>query len=143
MAGLCAGLALSAFIMIVDLVRGRNLWVGLKLAAYPFLRDRVMAPGFDFQAVLQGVISHLAVSMAWGVLFGLIAYGMSRSATVWFGLIWGIVVWIGISYFVLPLATASLITRGMPTVLVISQHLFFGLALGVSFLPHQRTVSLW
>jgi hypothetical protein len=142
-AGLMGGLVLTGFTSIVDLVRGRDLWTGLKMAAYPFLRDRVMAPGFDPEAVLKGVMCHLAVSLIWGVLFGLIAYGMSRSATVWFGLIWGIVAWIVTFYIVLPLATASLLTRGTPTLLAVGQHVLFGLTVGLTFLRYQRTISLW
>jgi hypothetical protein len=142
-AGLVGGFALILFTFVQDLVWGRNLWVGLKLPAYPFLRDRVMTPGFDPEAVAQGLISHLAMSLVWGALFGLAAYGMSRSATVWFGVIWGIVVWIVTFYVVLPLATASVIFRGLPTLLAVGQHILFGLVVGLHFLRHQKTISLW
>ena len=53
-AGLIGGVALAAFNLAVELARGRDLWAGLKLAAYPFLRERALAPGFDLGAILQG-----------------------------------------------------------------------------------------
>jgi hypothetical protein len=139
-AGLVGGVVLAAFNVLVDLARQRDLWVSLKLAAYPFARDRALAPGLDEGAVLQGLTTHLGISVIWGVLFGLTAYGMSRSATVSFGAIWGIVVWIVMFYIVLPLASASVLTRGVPAVLAVGQHLVFGLAVGLGFLPYQRTV---
>jgi hypothetical protein len=139
-AGLVGGLTLAAFNLLLDLARGRDLWAGLKLAAYPFLRDRALAPGLDLGAILQGATAHLGISVIWGVLFGLMALGMSRPATVAFGILWGSAVWIGMYFFVLPLASAALLTRGTPTVLALGQHLVFGLGLGVGFLPLQRPV---
>jgi hypothetical protein len=139
-AGLVGGVLLGAFNLLMDLVRGRDLWVGIKVAAYPFVRDRALLPGFELGPVLQGSITHLGISVIWGVLFGLIAFGMSRSATVSFGILWGIVAGIGMLYIVLPLASASVLARGVPTVLVIGQHLIFGLGLGLGFLPYQRPV---
>ena len=139
-AGILGGLAVIGFTAIADYARGRDLWAGLKLAAYPFLRDRAMAPGFEVGALLQGITAHLGVSVIWGVLFGLFAYGMSRSATVSFGVIWGILVWIGMFYFVLPLASSSMLTRGMPAAIAVGQHLVFGLFTGLGFLPYQRTI---
>ena len=42
--------------------------VALKIAAYPFLGVRVMAPGFDPTAVAMGMITHFMVSVIWGML---------------------------------------------------------------------------
>jgi hypothetical protein len=139
-AGLFAGFVLVVFNLVVDFARGRDPWVVLKVAAYPFLRERALGPGFDLGPVLHGLTTHMGIAAIWGVLFGLTTYGMSRSATVAYGGIWGIVVWIGMFYFVLPLAWSSVLVRGVPTVLALGQHLLFGLALGMGFLPYQRTV---
>jgi hypothetical protein len=139
-AGLAGGSLLVLFNLLMDLLRGRDPWVGIKLAAYPFVGEVALAPGFDPGPVLQGLTAHLGISVIWGVLFGLAAFGMSRAATVSFGIIWGVVSWIGMSYFVLPLASASVLTRGTPTLLGIAQHLVFGLAIGLGFLPYQRPV---
>jgi hypothetical protein len=139
-AGLFAGFMLAVFNLVVDFARGRDLWVVFKVAAYPFLHERALAPGLDPGPVLLGLTTHLGIAAVWGVLFGLTTYGMSRSATVAYGGIWGIVVWIGMFYFVLPLAWSSVLVRGVPTVLALGQHLLFGLALGLGFLPYQRTV---
>jgi hypothetical protein len=136
-AGVIGGAVLAAFMLLVNAAQGQNVWVGTKVAAYPFLRDRVMAPGFDFGPVLLGLISHFVVSAAWGLLFALVAYGMSRRGTVAFGALWGLVVWIGMFYVVLPLVGAGALVRGAPVGLAIVEHVIFGLAVGIGFLPYQ------
>jgi hypothetical protein len=139
-AGLVGALAHVAFSLIADLIRARDPWVPLKVAAYPLVGEKVMAPGPDLGPVLQGGLTHLGISLVWGALFGLAAYGMTRSATIGFGLIWGIVVWIAMFYFVLPLSGTAVTMRGIPVLLSIGQHLVFGLALGLGFLLYQRPV---
>jgi hypothetical protein len=139
-AGLVGALAYVAFSLAADVVRGSDLWVALKVAAYPLVGEKVMAPGLDLGTVLQGLLTHLGISLAWGVLFGVAAFGMTRAATVGFGLIWGVFVWIAMFYFVLPFAGATVTMRGVPLLLTIGQHLVFGLALGLGFLAHQRPV---
>jgi hypothetical protein len=140
-AGLVGALAYVAFSLVADMIRGSDLWVALKVAAYPLIGEKVMAPGLDLGPVLQGALVHLGISVAWGVLFGVAAYGMTRAATVGFGLIWGVFVWIAMFYFVLPLAGATVTVRGVPLLLSIGQHLVFGLALGLGFLFHQRPIQ--
>ena len=139
-AGLVGGVLLTLFNLLTDLVRGRDLWAGVKVAAYPFVGETALAPGYDAGPVLQGLTTHLGISVIWGVLFALTAFGMSRAATVSFGIIWGVLVWIGMCYFVLPLTSSSVLTRGTPTLLAVGQHLVFGLGLGLGFLPYQRPV---
>ncbi len=139
-AGLVGALAFAAFSVSADLIRGRDPWVPLKLAAYPLLGETVMSPGLDPGPVLHGSLIHLGICIAWGVLFGLAAYGMTRPATVWFGLTWGLLVWMAMFFLVLPLAGAGVTQRGVPLLLTIGQHLAFGLSLGVAFLLHQRPI---
>lgn len=139
-AGLIGGVVLAVFMMIVGAARGQDLWIGMKMAAYPFLGDRVMTPGFDVGPVLLGVISHFAVSIVWGVFFAVLVFGRSRTATVWLGTLWGFVVWIGMFYVVLPIVGAGAVARGAPVGLAIVEHVLFGLAVGVGFLPYQRLV---
>ena len=139
-AGLVGALVHAAFSLVADLVRGVDPWVAVKVAAYPMVGEKVMGPGFDLGPVLQGALAHLGIAVAWGVLFGIAAYGMTRAATVGFGLIWGVLVWLGMFYFVLPLAGATVILRGVPLLQTIGQHLVFGLALGLGFLIYQRPI---
>jgi hypothetical protein len=137
-AGLVGGIVLSVWTLFVGAIQGRDFWVGLKAAGYPFLRERALAPGFDGRAILVGGLCHFGVSIAWGIGFGLIAYGLSRAGTVAFGALWGLVVWIGMSFVVLPLVGAGALARGEGIVLAVSEHIVFGLALALAFLPFQR-----
>ena len=140
-AGIIAGLVLAAFLTIMNVRHGQDVWVGLKGAALPFLGARVQQPGFDALAVLLGVVCHMAVSIGWGVLFGAIVYGFSKGLTVAAGAVWGIVVWLGMYYAVLPAVGAGDLPRHVPVVNAILSHVLFGLVLGIGFLPFQRTVT--
>jgi hypothetical protein len=139
-AGIIAGAVLSVFMTIMNLTQGKDVWVGMKGAALPFLGERAHAPGFDAGAVVLGVLCHFAVSIGWGGLFGVIAYGLSKGMTVLAGALWGIVVWLGMYYAVLPLVGAGEVTRSTPVVQAITTHVLFGLVVGLGFLPYQRTV---
>jgi hypothetical protein len=140
-AGIVAGLVLSVFMTAMNLSQGKDLWVGMKGAALPFLGERVHQPGFDATAVPLGILCHFAVSVGWGMLFGVIAYGLSKGMTVVAGAVWGIVVWLGMYYAVLPLVGAGEVTRNTPVPMAIATHVLFGLVVGLGFLPYQRTIA--
>ena len=136
-AGLWAGLALSLLMAVMNLFQNNSIWGGLKFAGVPFLGERAFEPGFDALAVLVGIICHFGVSAAWGVLFGLLFYGLSRNATLVAGAVWGVVVWIAMLYVVLPIL--GLPAGGtMPVLLAGFEHLLFGVIVGAGFLPYQR-----
>ena len=139
-AGIVAGLVLAAFLTVMNLSQGKDFWVGFKGAALPFLGERVHQPGFDALAVSLGVACHMAISIGWGVLFGALAYGLSKGFTVAAGALWGAVVWIGMYYVVLPIVGAAEVTRSVPVLHAIATHVLFGLVMGLAFLPYQRSV---
>jgi len=118
--------------------RGDDLWPALKGAASPFLHGRAHAPGFDLGAVALGLFDHFAISVTWGILFAIMCFGFSRVATVVAGAIWGIVVWIGMFYVVLPLVGLGSMARAAPVGGAVLTHVIFGLALGFGFLPFQQ-----
>ena len=144
-AGLWGGLALSLFMMLTAWLDARDVWQPLKGAASPFLGLRARVAGFDAVAVLVGQLAHFAVSMAWGLLFGLLVYGISKPTTVWLGLLWGLVVASAMFYVVLPLAGLGAMARASHPNVVVLQHLLFGLTTAVGFLPYQRSARhpLW
>jgi hypothetical protein len=141
-AGLVGGVVLAIWSLFMGAIQGRDFWVGMKAASYPFLRARALEPGFDGGAVLLGLICHFAVSIAWGIAFGIVAYGLSRAGTIASGALWGLVVWIGMFFVVLPLVGAAALARGQGIALAVSEHVVFGLALGFGFLPYQRPVQV-
>jgi hypothetical protein len=140
-AGVVAGLILALFLTVMNLTHGQDLWVGLKGAALPFLGERVHQPGFDAVAVMLGVLCHTAVSVGWGVLFGAIAYGFSKGLTVAAGVVWGVVVWLGMYYAVLPAVGAGDLPRSIPVANAIASHVLFGITMALAFLPFQRAVA--
>jgi hypothetical protein len=138
-AGAIGGAALALVLLAAALVQQRDLWTVMKGAAAPFLGERATAPGFELGAVVLGVLAHFAVSIVWGVLFAAIAHGLSRGLTVVAGALWGIVVWFGMYYLVLPLVGLPQVAEATPLGMAILSHVIFGLAVGIGFLPFQRT----
>jgi len=110
----------------------------LKVAAYPFLGNRALSPGFDAAACALGLVAHFAVSVVWGMLFAGVAFGLSRWATVGFGAVWGLLVLFVMVYLVLPLAGAMRLEDVMAVRRAVLEHVTFGVAVGLAFLPFQR-----
>jgi hypothetical protein len=139
-AGVVGGVALSIYMLARALVQGVDVWANaVKGAAAPFFgMARTMEPGFDLAPVVVGTLAHFAISIGWGLLFGLLCYGLSKTATLVASVAWGLVVWIGMYYVVLPLVGLAEMVRGAPVVSAIASHLVFGIAVGIGFLPFQR-----
>jgi hypothetical protein len=138
-AGIVGGAVIALVMLLATLVKQQDIWPGLKGAAAPFLGERALQPGFDPGAVALGVACHFAVSIVWGILFAALFSGLSRGATIVAGAIWGLIAWFGMSYVVLPLAGLEQMARQAPAGTAILSHLMFGLAVGIGFLPFQRT----
>ena len=68
----------------------------------------------------------------------MLVYGLSKPMTLLASLAFGIAVWLGMYYVVLPLAGLGDMARGSPISSAIMTHVVFGLGLGVGFLPFQR-----
>lgn len=139
-AGLIGGVVLSVLLLMSTLVQEANVWMALKGPGTPFLGERAGAPGFDVLAIFVGQAVHFAISAAWGILFGVIAYGWSRPMTVIAGLPYGIVVWLGMYYVALPIVGMAEMARATPVGMAVFLHLIFGLMVGVGFLPFQPSV---
>jgi hypothetical protein len=125
MAGIVGGAALAVLTIVLSAVRGREIWPALKGAAMPFLGERAAEPGFELVPVLAGLACHFAVSIVWGLLFALFAYGLG--------------VWLGMFYVVLPIVGLGELARMTPMATAILEHVFFGVAVALGFLPYQRT----
>jgi hypothetical protein len=139
LAGLAGGAALAMVFVTRALMHGEDAWMAMKGPSAPFLHARAAAPGFDLLALLLGGIGHFLISAVWGALFGAVAFGLARSATIWLGVLWGFVVWMGMSYIVLPLVRLDEMARGMPVQTAMATHMMFGLAVALAFVPFQRT----
>jgi hypothetical protein len=138
LAGVIAGLVLAILMTLLGVANGVDPWVAAKTAGAPFLGERAIESGFDGPALLVGVLTHLAVSAGWGAAFGLVFMGLPTGMTVAAGLAWGVVVWIVMYYIVLPLAGLAALARGAPMAMAVLDHLVFGLALALGFVPLER-----
>jgi hypothetical protein len=137
-AGLIGGLVLAAFLLLVNLLQGQDFWSVMKLAAAPFLGMRAQVPGFDTVAIALGLLCHFAVSAIWGLLFGLAFHGLSRKGTLVAGAFWGIVVWVGMYFVVLPIVGLGAMAGQVPVLLSLVEHVLFGVALAAAYVPYQR-----
>jgi hypothetical protein len=140
-AGVVGGVVISLFMLIANVLTGQDVWGGMKFAGAPFLGERALQPGFDAPAVLVGLLSHFAVSIAWAIPFALLAYGLTRGLTLAAGALWGFLVWLGMFYVALPALGLGPTAEGGALVMAIVQHLAYGLGVGAGFLPYQRPVS--
>jgi hypothetical protein len=137
-AGAAGGLALIVFTVLTRLIGGQDVWAGMKSPSSWLLGERALQPGFDFVPLYVGLGTHFAVSIAWGVAFALLFYGLSRLATIFAGLGWGIVVWLTMFYLVLPVVGLGDAARSVPIAFAIIQHLLFGVTVAAGFLPFQH-----
>ena len=137
-AGLAGGFAISVLMVASALINGLDPWPSFKAAALPFMGPQVFEPGFDFFAVLAGLTTHFFVSMVWGVVFAVVAFGLSRLTTLVAAAAWGLVVWFGMHWVALPLLGYADVARAVPVNIALFEHLLFGLAMGIVFLPFQR-----
>jgi hypothetical protein len=138
LAGLAGGFAISVFMVASSLINGLDVWPSFKAAALPFMGTQVFAPGFDLAAVMLGVSTHFFLSMVWGVVFAVVAYGLSRLTTLVAAAAWGLVVWFAMHWVALPLLGYMDVAKAIPVNVALFEHLLFGLAMGIVFLPFQQ-----
>jgi hypothetical protein len=137
-AGVAAGAVLTLMMILMSAARGKDVWYGIKGAAEPFLGARAMRPGFDLPAVLFGLVDHLVISGIWGILFALLFYGLSRERIIAAGILWGLVVWIGMYYVVLPIVGLASMQNDAPTGRAIFFHLIFSGAMTIAYFLYPR-----
>ena len=138
-AGIIGGVILLLTMLVGAITKHQDIWVGMKGAATPFLHERAMHPGFAAGPVALGLICYFAVAIIWGAMFGALFYGLSKGATVVAGAFWGVIVWLGMYYVVLPIVGLAQIAQATPISAAIISHVIFGLAVGLGFLPFQHT----
>lgn len=140
-AGVLGGAAMWGLVLIVNAIRGAELWPVIKASGYIFTGSRAFNPVFDAAPVLIGVVSHFAVAIIWGLWFALLFYGFSKGATLVFGLLWGLVAWATMIYIAMPIVGLGTVAAGIPTGFAVLQYLVFGLFVAIGFLPFQRRIE--
>jgi hypothetical protein len=107
----------------------RELWASLKVAAYPFVGDRVYRPGFDAPVVWIALVVVMVSSIGVGVMFALIARGRSRMVTCAIAIPFGFAVWIFDMLLLEP--SPATVVEAIPS----------GLALAFTFLWYERRLT--
>ncbi|MRG93473.1 hypothetical protein [Polyangium spumosum] len=141
-AGIFGGIVLTLYGLLAMVARGGDPWLTFKAPAAPFFPELAFAPGFDAAVVALGIIIHFAISIGWGALFGLFAFGANPLRTVLFGAAYGAFVWLVMYRLVLPLVGLGDLAASAPVGPAILEHVIFGLALAVGFLPFQRRIPM-
>ena len=141
-AGIFGGIVLTLYGLLSTVANGGDPWVTFKAPASPFLAERAFAPGFDASAVVLGILIHFAVSISWGALFGLFAFSATAVRTLLFGAAYGVFVWFVMYRLVLPLVGLGVLAESAPIGPAILEHVIFGLAVAIAFLPFQRRVPV-
>jgi hypothetical protein len=111
-----------------------ELWVPLKLFAYPIMGERTLESGFDGPVVLLGVGGRLVFAVCSGALFGLIAHRLGRIETVAVGILFGIACWALSAHVITPPIIESFgrLIEFIP----------YGLILAVTYIWYQGTYAL-
>jgi hypothetical protein len=137
-AGIFGGILLTLYSLLTAFATDRDPWVAFKGASVIFFGERAFTAGFDMTAVVVGILVHFAVSIGWGAIFGLIAFGASVGGTLLIGASYGAIVWVVMYFVVLPAVGLGALARSTPAVPALLMHVVFGLAVGFGFLPFQH-----
>lgn len=137
-AGLAAGLLLTLSMTVMSAAAGRDVWYGIKGASAPFLGERAMQPGFDLAPVLFGMSLHMLISVGWAVPLALFTHRLGGALTVAAGVAYGIVVWIGMYFVVLPIAGLAEMTSDAPVFRAIMFHELYSVTAAVALAILQR-----
>ncbi len=137
LAGFIGGLALSVWGVLVAVAQRQDVWLAFKGPASALLGRRASDPGFEPVAIALGLSSRFALAVAWGVLFAFVVHGWSRWATLAFGVLYGVLVWLGMAYALLPLFGHEELARAVPFARAVAEHVLYGVVVAASYLPVQ------
>src|SRR5206468_12723914 len=132
LAGVLGGVAMAIVAFAVTWARGADPWVPLKMPSATFYLQRALEPGFDLGPLLVGLVIHLAVSVVWAAIFGYLVYGLSGTATMVLGPIWGLVAGATTAFVALPMLGLTRLRDDMPLGPAVVEHLTLGLFFGLA-----------
>jgi len=133
-AGIVGGVVSAAWGLLMSPILGTDLVRETRLAAGPLLGAAALAPGNASLALVVGGASHMAVSVAWGVVFALASRSRSPAATLAAGVPFGILVWIAMFHLVLPLLGAAWVVVSFSAARAMAEHVVYGLGVALGLL---------
>jgi len=138
-AGIVGGVVSAAWALLVSPILGTDPLEETCLAAVPLLGDRAMQPGNTPLALLVGGMSHMAVSVAWGIAFTLACRGLSPVAMLAAGAFFGVAVWLVMHHVLLPALGVAWIIAGFSTARAVTEHVVYGTGVAMGVLRLRRS----
>lgn len=132
LAGLFAGVVMALAGMGVVSASGGGFWTPMKEIAATWMGVDALVGGGG--TVVAGVVTHLVCAAFWGALFSsLIRRRESAAGAFWEGIVYGVGVWLVMSYIGLPIFDRTMIPRvALRPDWWFYQHLIFGACLCVT-----------
>jgi uncharacterized membrane protein YagU involved in acid resistance len=137
LAGLVGGVMMAIVGAILALAIGDDLWKAPKLiATFVVSPDSAAAPGFLAGPVIIGSMIHLALSVLFGVGFGILTtriwkMPLAYGAPMVFGFVYGLAIWLIAYFIVLPLINPLILEIYAPSFLI--QNLTYGISVGLAY----------
>ncbi|MCS6842063.1 MAG: hypothetical protein NZ699_03335 [Roseiflexus sp.] len=137
LAGLIGGVMMAIVGAALALAIGDDLWKAPKLiATFVVSPATVAAPGFLAGPVIIGSMIHLALSVLFGIGFGVLTtrvwnMPLNYGAPMVLGLVYGLAIWLIAYFIVLPLINPLLLEIYAPAFLI--QNLTYGLSTGLAY----------
>ena len=140
-AGIVGAVVSAVWALLMSPILGTNPLEETRLAAVPLLGDGAMQPGNAPLALLVGGTSHMAVSVAWGIVFTLACRRLSPVAMLAAGALFGAAVWFVMHHVVLPALGLAWIVEGFSTARAITEHVVYGTGVALGVLTLRRAAG--
>ena len=126
-AGVIAGMAMAMFIMIVTLAGGMGLFATPEMIGQTFLKGQT-----GFASIVLGLMGHMMNSAVFGVIWALLWRAVAKTGAVAIlgGLIYGLAIWLVMTYGVAP-ALGSAVPGPISPIAWVMGHMMFGFVLGL------------
>ncbi len=134
--GLAGGVVMAMWSMIVMWLIGVGFWTPLNLMAHTFWPSAPLDATFRPAALAIGVVVHLIMSVALGLVLAILTRAAGRITASWAGLAavgmaYGLVVWLVNQYLIWPLIDPVAAQAFTPWVFAVG-HLMYGLVSGLA-----------
>jgi hypothetical protein len=133
-AGVVGGVVSAAWGLMMSPILHTDVVRETRLAAAPFLGPAALEPGNAPLALVVGGASHMAVSVAWGIVFALAWRGRSPGRMLFAGVPFGMLVWLVMFHLVLPALGVAWVAAAFSPARALTEHVVFGLGVALGLL---------
>jgi hypothetical protein len=142
-AGVVAGMAMAMVAMVIAAIAGDGFWAPPRALTGTLFGAEYAGSGFALGSVVVGMIVHMMLSAAFGVVYallvGLATRALGVGPQVAAGMAWGLVLWAVNTFLIAPrLSGGELMTEAMPAWTWLAVHLLFGAMLGLLYAAWRR-----